>query len=499
MNTTKKVDDFQDYNEFSRCMLPLLDSLGWRGDQFHLSEALAYLPNEMDETEFLNTMANLKFESHAIVIRMSHIDSRLFPCLFIPKKGPIKVLMKEGNGKLFVFDGGGGGYAQIKKSLGNGKAIFFTKVGSEGESPLHRQTEWFSKILARFKKMFLLVLVLSFLMSALAILSPIFVMTVYDQVLGARSVSPFGLLGLGIVLYILGDSGFRHFRSRILEFISVREANIVGIEILRRILYLPPSFTETASPGSQVARINDFENVREFFSGPAITALFDFPFILLLIGALIAIGGEVAYVPIAAIVIFIIFAFIVIPIVEKNNTDAAQTGSKRQEFLVEMLSNFRAIKYTGSANLWAERYRQLSTDAVMSSFVTAKINAAIQTFSRTLVAVAGTLTMAMAVLRVMENEMTKGALMAAMMLVWRILAPLRSGFSVMVQIGRIRKSVIQINRLMNMSIETKFTKSMKLEKGIKGKINIVQASIRYSPDAHPALVGVSLRHQAKIT
>lgn len=492
-DTETKIGGFQAANEFAHCMVPLLDALGWKGDHFHLSEALAYLANDMDEVEFLNTMANLKFESQSINIRLRQIDSRLFPCLFISKRGSVKVLIKEGGESIFAFDGGMSGYAQIRKSSEKGKAIFFKQVSEGGSSLLHKQTQWFSKIVARFKSIFLLVFALSFFLSLLAIVSPIFVMTVYDQVLGARSVSPFGLLGLGIGLYILGDAGFRLIRSRILEFVSVREANIVGIQILRRILYLPSSFTETASPGSQVARINDFETVREFFGGPAITALFDLPFTLLLIGAMIAIGGEVVYVPIAAIVIFVVFGLLINPLIQRNNANVAQTGSRRQEFIVEMLSNFRAIKYTGSAKLWVERYRQLSTDAVMNSFTSGKINAVIQTFSHALVTGAGILTMAFGVFKVMANEMSMGALMATMILVWRTLAPLRSGFGVMVQIGKIRKSITQINRLMNMPLELKFAKTMRLEKGIKGKIAVAQASIRYSPEAHPALVGVSFK------
>ncbi len=99
--------------------------------------------------------------------------------------------------------------------------------------------------------------------------------------------------------------------------------------------------------------------------------------------------------------------------------------------------------------------------------------------------------MAMSVTNVLAQEMTMGALVACMILVWRVLAPLRSGFVVMLQVERINKSVLQVDRLMNLDIEQHTESLLTLNRELRGDVEFSQVSIRYMSDAHPALLGVS--------
>lgn len=491
---TKKVNEklFNAASDFAHCVLPLLDALGWRGSERHLTEALPHIADRMSLADFLNTMANLKFESRSVRTRLDRIDPRLMPCLFVPEKGTAKVLVKGEEDNIIMFDGGAANYCQVPATSEKGTVIFFDLMKSETVALLKKHPAWFQKVISRFNKIILLGAIVTFILSILAIVSPLFIMSIYDQVLSAESAQSLLYFIIGVAVFIMVDFSFRTLRSRLFGFISVRMGNIVGNEVLRRILYLPASFTENAALGSQIARIKDFDSVRDFFAGPAVVALFEMPFILILIGAMVAIGGNIAYVPVVAIIIFVVFGFIIIPVVKNANVAAASASSKRQEFVVEMLTNFRAIKYTGSTKLWLTRYKELSAEAAAQSYHVAKYTSAISAFTQMLVTLAGLATMTVGVFGVLTEEMTMGGLMATMLLVWRILAPLRTGFGVVTQLGKIQRSIIQLNRLMNFPLEAKLESSLIVAKKLYGKIDFSQVSIRYTPDAHPALIGVSL-------
>lgn len=478
-------------SDIARTLVPLLDALGWRGDDSFLFAAMPHMPSEMGVVELLNTMANLKFESRVQDARLDMVDRRQMPCLFIPEGGSAKVLLAKANDQVLAFDGAAGEYVQDSIKPTPGQAIFFRPMSRDADSFLKQQPNWFRKVLGRFSQLFMHTVILTGILTILALLTPIFIMTLYDQVLAAGSMRTLTYLGVGIVLYVLADAGFRYLRAYLFNFTSVRLGNIIGNEVLRRILYLPPSYTETANMGAQVARIRDFESVREFVAGPAAASLIELPFLLILVAGLFVIGGPVAWVPVASMVLFALFGLAVLPFMRSANADAAKMGSERQSFILEMLANLREIKNIGATDTWLERFRTLSADAAWSTYTTAQLTAFVNTFSHTLVMLSGLLTMAVGVGLVMNGTMTSGALMASMVLTWRILAPLRSGFSVLAQTGRIKRSIDQIDRLMNIRLENKQESTLLRTLTLDGRVVFTNVAIRYSQDAPPALIGIN--------
>jgi len=487
----RTVSDEDARSEIARCISPLLDGLGWRGDPSQLRAALPHLPDQMGLIELMNTMANLKFEGRDFTSRMNLIDSRMLPCLFVASGDHTMVLLARSEGNMLVFDGRSGDFKQIPDSRIKGRAVLFRQMRLGGDSFLKPQRDWFGGVLARFSKITMLVLLTSFIITVLAMLSPVFIMTVYDKVLSAKSPDVMGAVGIGIAIYIIADIGFRLLRGRLLNFMSVRLGNIIGNEVLRRILFLPPAFTETANLGAQVSRIRDFETVREFLSGSSAATIFELPFLFILVGGMFVMAGGLAWVPVGAIVLFAIFAIIILPFVREANSEAAQASADKQAFVVEMLSHLRAVKLVGSVALWQERYRALSADSTMGTYKTVVISSVVGGVSHVLVMGAGLATMAVGVTKVMTESLSTGALIASMILVWRILAPLRTGLATLTQIGRIRKSVDQVDRLMNMRLEQQLDTHVALSSELRGRVTFSNVSIRYSKDAPPALLGIN--------
>lgn len=479
------------YSDFARCIVPLLDSLRWRGDKTHLAEALPHFPENMEMVELLNTMASLKFESRMVPARLDRIDSRQMPCLFVPDNGPAKVLVGPMASDLLAYDGGLGTYIQLKPTAVTGTAVLFTVMRDNADSFLKPQANWLQKLLGRFKSIFVQGLLLSLVLSIFAMLTPAMIMLVYDRALGAGSLGTLGWVALGMAIFVLADAGFRLLRSYLFQYVSVRLGNLIGNEVLRRLLFLPPALTEVSNLGAQVSRIRDFENIREFFAGMAVISLFDLPFILLLLLTLIIMAGNLAFVPLAGIGLFVVFGLAMRPVIQRTNALAAQTGSERQAFVVEMLSNMRAIRQASGADTWLERYRKLSADAADAGFQVNRVNAVVNAFSYVLVMGCATATMSVGVFRVFGGEMTAGGLIGSMALVWRVLAPLGTGFGVLTQVGRIGKSVEQVDRLMSMRLESRDEAVSALSGAVKGKISFSNASIRYSADAPPALIGIN--------
>ncbi|MBF0228830.1 MAG: ATP-binding cassette domain-containing protein [Desulfamplus sp.] len=486
------LDSFKEKSQFATCLVPMLDAIGWKGDSADLFQALPHTGMVMDQSDFINILANLKYESRLIQTRVSSLDHRLMPCLFVSNKGEVSVMVRRDKDGIFSFIGKTGTYGLIPVSRQKGIAVVFIGMTKESLALHQTQSNWFKQVMGRFSNAFGTVLFLSLILSILSFLSPLLVKSIYDQLVLTDSNRPLFFLGMGIVLFVTADAGFRLLRSHLLGYVSVRLGNIVGNEVLRRILYLPPAMTESASLGSQIARVRDFETVRDFMGGAGVEALFDLPFICLLIGGMLAIGGTVAYVPVAAILLFIVLGFIVIPAIRNQNAESSKAGAKKHEFVMDMLTKLRTIKYTGSRKYWAVRYRELSAEASMSNYHSIRLSGVVSALSQMLVNAAGLATMAVGVNNVLAGKMGMGALMACMLLVTRVLAPLRTGFGVITQLENIKKSILQLDRLMNLAMEKQFDNATNIigRKKIQ-RVAFSQVGIRYSPNAHPALIGVT--------
>jgi len=243
--------------------------------------------------------------------------------------------------------------------------------------------------------------------------------------------------------------------------------------------------------GAGVGRWLTCERVRGSVAGLAAGWLGERPFLLILVACLFVIWGAVGWVAGASIVLFALFGLAVLPFMRRANADAAKMGSERQSFILEMLANLREIKNIGATDIWRERFRTLSADAAWSTYSTGQLTAFVNTFSHTLVMLSGLLTMAVGVGLVMNGTMTSGALMASMILTWRILAPLRTGFSVLAQTGHIKRSVDQIDRLMNIRLENKQESTLLRTLTLDGRVVFTNVAIRYSQEAPPALIGIN--------
>ncbi|WP_051261943.1 peptidase domain-containing ABC transporter [Desulfovibrio inopinatus] len=475
------------------CIPPLLDALGWRGSDAHLAESFPHLSDSIDLSDLLNVMANLKFGSRSVHIRQDALDPRMLPCLFVDENGRVAVLAKSDGRSQLVFDADTQSYSTLSPQPIKGTAFFFTPVDIQGHSLHRKQQQWFRKALSRFHKTIKQGLLISFLLSVLALIMPLFVMMIYDQMPFFENNTTLAYISMGVIVFVLSDFGLRVMRNGILSFIGARLGNIVGNEVFRRILYLPPSFTESASIGSQAARIRDFETIRDFFSGQAFIALLEIPFITLLVVAMGFLGGYVVFVPLLAIGSFLLLALIYLPKVRRSNAAVAKANAARQELVMEILLKMRAIKMTSTPGMWETRFRQLSAECSAQSYQAAQLASQINVWTNSLIMGAGVCTMAFSVKNVLAGTMSMGALVACMILVWRILAPLRSAFVVMLQVERINKSVNQVDRLMNLDIEHRSESLLNLNRNIRGQVAFSQVSIRYMKDAQPALLSVSFK------
>ncbi|MDP2696481.1 peptidase domain-containing ABC transporter [Thalassospira sp.] len=491
LNYRMGLEVTEEQSDFDACLWPLLQALGWRGLPRQVAEALPHLDDALDLTDFRNVFANLNFRSREIETAFDRIDDRMMPCLFVPDHGNALVVLRfDGNG-VRVFDGGTGRERVIRAQSFAGKLYQFTRADAQER---HFETDprgWFGGIVDRFSRLGGQLLTMTLVLNILALATPIFVMGIYDRVIGTRSIPMLVQFGIGMAIVLILDWVLRTLRSQIVAHFGARLDTLVSNAIFERLLSLPPAYTERAPVGVQISRIRDFESVRDFFTGPMALVMLELPFVPIFLIVMAVLGGWVAAVPLALIAVFAVLGMVFFPVIARRVSELGQAGAKRQEFLVETVGKMQALKYTGLEDRWMGRFRDLSADAAHAGYRAAMMNNVVSTLAQMLMISAGALVLVVGSMGVMSGTMTIGALVASMMLAWRVLGPINSGFVGLPRLAQLRSSVRQINRLMSLKPERDLVPRSVGYRRFEGHITFSRVSFRYSPDADPALMGVS--------
>ncbi|VAW01272.1 HlyB/MsbA family ABC transporter [hydrothermal vent metagenome] len=491
-----KIGSFNAQSPHASCLLPLLTALGWRGNVRGLFESLPHFADSLDLTEFRNTLAHLHYKTVCSPACVSQIDERLFPCLFSDDQGRPFVILSREKSDIRIFDGADRREKILEDNSITGTAYF---ISSEFTSQTNRkkqerpQENWVGDLLLRFKSTIKQLFAMTLVLNIFALLVPLFIMSIYDQVIPSKSGGTLAYLTGGIAFAILCEILLRILRSRFVAYLGARVECIVTTGTFKKLLSLPPAMTESSPIGAQVSRLKEFDTIKGLFSGTLVNVVLELPFVVIFLAIIAILGGSLAYIPIAMMGVFALVGVIMLPSMKRSVVQSSRQKAERHSFLVESMSNLRTIKQTASEQSWLDRFRHLSADAAYSHFRTSQISLLMQSLAQAIMMGAGVATVGFGVIRILNGDMTVGALIACMALVWRVLSPLQSLFLTLTRLEQTINSVKQINMLMKIKSEDDPSSSNLSERKFSGNIVMDRVSFRYRPNAEPALLGMTFK------
>jgi len=486
------LDDFHDDSPYAACIIPLLKELGWHNYARELLEALPHYSNHLELVDLRNILVTIGYDSTPKETNIESIKAELYPCLFISKDGEVRVLLDRENDDISSFNAQTNKYEFLQSRDTKGTAYVFTDTHpSHGVTMNDAGDTWFYKLISRFKHLVVHLLMMTFLINFVALTVPLFIMVIYDKVIGAKSVETLPYLIAGIAVLLVADLVLRYLRAQLLGSIAGRLDYLIGTETFRQLLFLPPVFTERSTVAAQLSRLKQFDSVRDFFTGPNAAMTLEIPFAVLFISVIAILAGWLAIIPVAVIISYIIFGSIWLPYTSSKVIQSGIAKTNKQRMLMQSMDGRKEIKAIGGESVWWERFRETSGDAVMTSYRTFIASSILNSVSQSLMVIAGAATIGFGTLMVINGDMTIGALIATMALVWRVLTPLQGAFLSFFKFQQLSKSIAQINQLMRLKVEQHSGQSSLLLSQLEGHIKVDRVSFRYGPEEDPALLGVS--------
>jgi ATP-binding cassette subfamily C protein/ATP-binding cassette subfamily C protein LapB len=344
----------------------------------------------------------------------------------------------------------------------------------------------------RFRPMLRHLLAMTLFVNLIALAVPIFVMLVYDKVIASKSIEtlPYMLAGIGIAL--LADFGFRLVRAKLIGAIAGRMEYLIGLESFRQLIQIAPVYTERSTVAAQLGQLRQFDSVRDFFTGSSGSIVLELPFTLLFVAVVALIAGPLALIPLFAFGAYLLLEFAVVPVINRSSQRSGGARNDKQRVILQTLEGRTEIKSIGGERVWLERFREVSGESATAGYRSALANAVANSAGQAVMSLTAVAVIWWGTTKVIGDELSVGALIATMALIWRILSPLQGAFQAGVRLQQIRSALRQINLLMRIAREREGARSGLMAGNLEGVIRLDRVSFRYGPDQDPALLGVSM-------
>ena len=376
------------------------------------------------------------------------------------------------------------------------------KVTADNRSDLpeyHLPKSWFWKVIWRFKGYYYQVILATFIINFLALVSSLYVMNVYDRVIPNQAYETLWVLSIGVILAILFEFLAKMIRGHLTDIAGKKADLIISSAIFRRMMALRLA-DRPASAGSYANNLREFESVREFMTSASLLVLVDLPFLLLFITVIFIVGGKLAIVPAIIIPIVIIVGFIVQRPLSRYINESMKESSQRQGLAVEALEGIETLK-TNNATGWAQQRWDTYTAKTSASSIKVKDTAnfminfsvAMQQLNTVFLVLFGTY--------LIHNEntaerITMGALIAAVILSGRALSPLAQVAGLATRFQQAKLALEGLNNIIERPIERVPERKYISPSNIQGNITFENTCFQYQEDGKPAVSNLNLQIRA---
>lgn len=297
------------------------------------------------------------------------------------------------------------------------------------------------------------VLVASALLNFTALALPVAMLHVYDRIIPHAAFPTLALLVLGLWVALLFDGLLRQARAHIAGWEGARFEHAASVRSVKRLLHADVATVEATPVGVHMDRLASIEPLRDFYTSQVGLTLVDMPFALMFIGLLAVIGGPLALVPLALMLVFGVLAWAAGVSLHKAIVERGELDDRRYNFIVETLAGLHTVKGLAMENQMARRYERLMGNAAtigwrvnIASAIAVGIGASFSQITTIAVASIGSM-------MVIAGTLTVGQLVASTLLAGRAMQPVLRAMAQWTRFQSIRLAEQRFQKLNSLPAE----------------------------------------------
>lgn len=433
-----------------------------------------------------------QFQINATPVSAQQIEREILPCLVIVQDGPALVIEDE-NGHLVMFTNG----AFTACDLGTLRQVvapqaWHLSMSQKTQRGVGERLRNINPLANLGGSKLVWILISALFSNVLGLATSLFVMVVYDRVLPNKAVESLYSLAIGVGLAVFLDGVLRKARATIVDRAG-RDADLrVTEDIFDQFVAVSGGQTRK-SVGELASVMRNYETYREFMTTATVLTFVDLPFVFLYIFVIWQVADLLFIVPLIAVPVVIIAALAAQPLMRRNARETTQISMSRQGLLVEILAGLEALRVTGAFALMKQRFLMQAGQQRSLAVHSRAFAAQIATLLSSVQQAVQVITIVLGFHLFAAGSITMGAIIAAVILSGRAMAPLAKVGQAMGRANMALSAYRSVAQFLSMDRTATNTNSNRQLGAAAAAIDISNVTLRLDAKAAPIFAGMSLR------
>ncbi|CDG17009.1 peptidase domain-containing ABC transporter [Xenorhabdus doucetiae] len=470
-------------NEIEKTTISLINLIIMISNKNHATTSNKNLNNDDD---YISTLNRLKKECHIKIKNKYSINKKLgeisLPAILFGNDGQPFILAKYDEQRVLIQKPNQATPEILGKeefiNLWSGRWIKIKQKSNQFN------IGWFIPEFVRQKKNLAEILLFSFVLQLLALISPLVVQVVMDKVLVHQALSTldvliFGLVAAGLIEIIL--RGLREYQyAHTANRIDIK----LGLKLVRHLFGLPLLFFKSRQVGAIVTRVRELETIREFLTGSMFTLCIDVLFMFVFLYVMSLLSGLLTLIFLLTLPCYALLAWWVTPKIEKAVEKQFTHAAINTSFLTETVAGAETLKSLAAEPRFIRRWDSQTEQMVSTSYDVQQWDNRSGHLVTVLQKVTSAVIIWLGASQVLSLHMTIGQLIAFNMMVSHTQQPLSKLVQLWGQFIRSRIAIDKLGDMLNLPTEQQ---SGNHQVALQGAISFADIVFRYQPDLPPTI------------
>ncbi len=444
--------------------------------------------------ELVLSARSLGLKARIVALRPDRLGSTPLPAIVLDRDGQHFILAKSDGTTALILEPGSA--APVIRPLeeitarNTGQMLLFASRASLAGELARFDFSWFIPAIVRYRKLLLEVLGVSLVLQLFGLVSPLMFQVVMDKVLVNRTYSTLNVVCVTLLVASVFEVLLTGLRNYVFAHTTNRIDVELGARLFRHLVALPLGYFGARRVGDTVARVRELENIRNFLTGQALTAVIDIAFSFVFIGVMCLYSGWLTLLVVASLPVYGVVSGGLVPAFRARLNEKFARGADNQSFLVESVSGVETLKAMAVEPQFIRRW-----EAQLASYVSAgfRVNQ-LGNVGQQLIQLVGKLvtlgTLFFGARLVIDGHLSVGELVAFNMMSQRVSAPVLRLAQLWQDFQQTGISMQRLGDILN--TRTEIPQARQALPPIRGDVQFQNIRFRYRPDAPPVIDGVSL-------
>lgn len=271
------------------------------------------------------------------------------------------------------------------------------------------------------RSLYVVIFIFSFFVNLLMLTGPLYMLQVYDRVLGSRSEETLIALSLLVLILFVAMGFLDHSRNRLIARVGARFQDALDKRVFQaavRRLTLAPN-----DPNAQIAQ-RDLESAQRYLSSPVHLAFFDIPWTPIFVAAIFIFHPVLGWFAIGGGLCLVALTFLNRGMTQGPLGKANMTAIHADRLADNLKSESETVQALGMANAGFTRWHKARAAALDANILSSDLGGIFAVTSKTFRLFLQSAMLGVGAYLVLQAELSAGAMIAGTILLGRALAPI---------------------------------------------------------------------------